>query len=185
MRPRRSVLSSSSLLRNEQPWQEGWWGRGPAQFPPSTIGVWIILETMCLFKKPTSCMDLASLPLILLAAAPALKNHCLEEGKSPKNRQSKIGTLCISTRFLCDRTAQLIESLLVICVFLFLIIWRDLSVGSEEKNKRGNISPCFCWVCSGTGSLLRALRVEMWVSGPRKEKKKKKRGRKAKHSFSA
>lgn len=64
-------------------------------------------------------MDLASLPLILLAAAPALKNHCLEEGKSPKNRQSKIGTLCISTRFLCDRTAQLIESLLVICVFCF------------------------------------------------------------------
>lgn len=64
-------------------------GAGPSPVPPSTIGVWIILETMCLFKKPTSCMDLASLPLILLAVAPALKNHCLEEGKSPKTGKAK------------------------------------------------------------------------------------------------
>lgn len=42
--------------------------------------------------------------------------------------------LCISTWFLCDRTTELIELVLAICVFL--IIWRDLTVGSERRKMR-------------------------------------------------
>ena len=123
-------------------------------------------------------MDSASLPLILLAAAPVLKNHCLEGGKI-QNRQGKRNALHLrSVPVWYDDSINRIGAS-YLCVFNHL---EGSHCGvQKEKNKWGNI---LMFLLSLPRHKLAATAcptcIEM-LSFMRKEKKKKEK--KAKQFF--
>lgn len=120
-------------------------------------------------------MDFASLPLILLAAAPGRggkkkNNHCLEVGGKSQSRRCRIETLLSPLHrvpvWLDGRSNRKAASCL--CFPNRLL---------RSRTNRETFRLCFCWVCVGTSSLLPVwgLRVRMWVSEGKRKKTKKKR----------